>query len=405
MNMSRSVRWPKIPPNSMAARVLLAFLGTAGVLYVNIMPALVDGLRQGLGFSNKQAGLVGSFNVYGYACGGLFIAFVVRRIPWRSTARFLLVGLVCVDLLSMLFHSPSALMGIRFVDGAIGGILSGVAMSIMARTTAPDRSFGALVLVQALAAGVGIMSLPRLVPKFGVEVVFGALILFSLTTLFMLPFLPDYAVPATEESAHGARPENLNRKLFLLALFSVLFLEIAYMGLFSFMIGLGTHHGLGLAFTSTTLGICSWCATLGALLVIVLSTRYGTFKPIVAGMLVGLISIYALNYSEVKWIWMAANVGLDVTWLFGISHLLGICSRFDETGQAAVWGGFAAATGLASGPLLGSFIVGAGNYTELIALGVVFLGCALFFVAAPAWALDHREAAGVPAREGEQSAR
>lgn len=402
VNLRRFERWPKAPPNSMAARVLLAFLGTAGMLYVNIMPALVDGLKDGLGFNNKQAGLVGSFNVYGLACGGLFIAFIVRRIPWRSTARFLLVGLVCMDLLSMLFHSPSALMGIRFVDGLIGGILSGVAMSIMARTTAPDRSFGALVLVQALAAGVGIMSLPRLVPAFGANVLFGAMILFSLTTLFMLPFLPNYAPAAAEESAHGPPFENMNLKVFVLAFFSVLFLQIAYMGLFSFMIGLGIHHGLGLVFTSTTLGISAWCWALGPLLVIVLSTRHGVLKPILVGMFVGLISIYALNYSEMKWIWMSANLGLGVTWLFGISHLLGICSRFDQTGQGAVWGGFASATGLATGPLLASFIVGAGNYTRLIALAVVFLACALVFGAGPAWTLDRREAAGLPSKESEQ---
>lgn len=391
--MRRFDHLPKVPPNSMTARVLLAFLGTAGMLYVNIMPALVDGLKEGLAFSNRQAGLVGAFNVYGLACGGLFIAFIVRRIPWRSTARFLLVGLICMDLLSMLFHGPLALMGIRFVDGFIGGILSGIAMSLMARTTAPDRSFGALVLVQALAAGVGIMILPRLVPTLGANVLFGAILLFSLTTLLMLPFLPDYAVRKTEESVHSASPGSTNLKLYLLAFFSVLFLQIAYMGLFSFMIGLGIHSGLGLAFTSTTLGISAWCAALGPLLVIFLSTRYGVFKPILAGMFVGLISIYALNFSGVKWIWVAANVGLGITWLFGISHLLGICSRFDQTGQGAVWGGFASATGLATGPLLASFIVGVANYTELITLAVVFLGCALFFGAAPAWALDRREAA------------
>jgi MFS family permease len=372
----------------MIARVLLAFLCTAGMLYVNIMPALVDGLKEGLGFSNKQAGLVGSFNVYGLACGGLFIAFIVRRIPWRSTARFLLVGLVCTDLLSMLFHNPSALMGIRFVDGFIGGILGGIAMSLMGRTTAPDRSFGMLVLVQGLAAGVGIMSLPQLVPKFGANVLFGAMILFSMTTLTMLPFLPDYAAPTTEEAVHGAPIEKMNLKLLLLALFSVFFLQIAYMGQFSFIIGLGIHHGLSLAFTSTTVGISAWCAALGPLLVIVFSTRYGVFKPILVGMLLGLVSIYALNYSQVKWIWMAAIVGIGITWLFGISHLLGICSRFDQTGQGAVWAGFASASGQASGPLLAAFIVGAGNYTALIALAVVSLGCALFFGVGPAWALD-----------------
>ena len=37
---------PKVSPNSMTARFLLAFLATAGFFYVNIMPALVDGLPE-----------------------------------------------------------------------------------------------------------------------------------------------------------------------------------------------------------------------------------------------------------------------------------------------------------------------------------------------------------------------
>ncbi len=391
---------PRVAQNSMAARVILGFLVTAGMYYVLIMPMFVEALEEGLGFSTKQAGLVGSFNVYGFACGGLFIAFIVRRIPWRATAQFLLVGLVCMDLLSILFHTPSALMGIRFVDGFMGGVLGGVALSIMGRTKAPDRTFGVVALLQAIAAGATIMILSPFVPRFGAKALFGALILFNVVTLSMLPLLPDYAASTTEGRVPGAPIENTNLKLFLAALFSLLFLQTAYMGLYSFVIDLGTHLGLSLTFASTTLGISSWCAALGPLLVIVLSTRYGVFKPILVCMLVGLVGMYALNYGEVKSIWMVAMVGTGAAWLFGIPHLLGICSRFDDAGHGAVWGGFASSTGQASGPLLASLIVGAGNYTTLITAAVVLLSCALILSAAPAWVLDRREAAGLPGRGG-----
>src|SRR5208337_3560598 len=160
-------RLAKVSPDSMTARFLLAFLATAGFFYVNIMPALVDGLKVGLGFSNKQAGLVGSCNVYGAACGAFLIVFLVRRINWRTAAHLLLLGLIVMDLLSMLVKDPFALMGARFLHGFIGGMLVGISFSIFARTTAPDRTFGVLLLVQVSAGGLGVMSLPLLVPKFG----------------------------------------------------------------------------------------------------------------------------------------------------------------------------------------------------------------------------------------------
>jgi predicted MFS family arabinose efflux permease len=388
MNAKVFASWPKVSPNSMSARLLLAFLGTAGMFYVNIMPALVDGLKQGLGFSNKQAGLIASFNIYGLACGGFLIAFLVRRINWRSAAHLFLLGLVGMDLLSMLLHNQFALMGIRFLDGLIGGMLGGVSIAIMARTTAPDRTFGMLVLVQALAGGLGVMSLPLLVPKLGTEVLFEALILFSVATLLMLQFLPDYPVRARVPRRHGEAVDAWKLKPLLLALFSVFFFQTANMGLFAFLIGLGKHHGLGLAFTSEALGLAGWFASLGPLLVILLSTRFGIFKPILAGMLLALLGTYALNYSEVKWIWIAANVGTGIAWLFVISHLLGMCAGFDQTGQAAVWGGFASTMGLASGSLLASFIVGTNNYSALIAMALALLACAMFSSAMPAWMLD-----------------
>jgi hypothetical protein len=39
-------RFPTASPDGEIARVLLAFLATAGIFYVNIMPAIVDGLHR-----------------------------------------------------------------------------------------------------------------------------------------------------------------------------------------------------------------------------------------------------------------------------------------------------------------------------------------------------------------------
>jgi hypothetical protein len=217
---------------------------------------------------------------------------------------------------------------------------------------------------------------------------FAALILFSLTTLVMLQFLPDYPVKTSVLRAQGAAPDRLQLMPLLLALFSVFFFQAANMGLFAFIIGLGKHHGQEVAFISETLGIANWIAALGAVLVVVLSTRFGIFKPILGGMILTLVGTFAFNYCEVKWIWIAANIGTGITWNFVLSHLFGMCARFDQTGQTAVWGGFASKMGLASGPMLFSFIVGVGNYSALIAMALVLLAFAILASAIPAWLLD-----------------
>ncbi|HTR26105.1 MAG TPA: MFS transporter [Terriglobales bacterium] len=380
----------------MAARVLLAFLATAGFFYVNIMPALVDGLKVGLGFTNKQAGLVGSCNVYGAAGGAFLIAFLVRRINWRTAAHLFLFSLITMDVASMFLRQPPTLMGARFLHGFFGGMLVGMSYSIFARTVAPDRTFGVLLLVQVFAGGLGVMSLPLLVQRFGTSVLFATLILLSAITLVMLQFLPDYPVKPRSSSEPRSGTGRLLLKPLLLALFAVFFFQAANMGLFAFIIGLGKSHGLNVAFVSETLGIANWLATLGALLVVVVSTRFGLFKPILGAMMLTIAGTYVFNFSSAKWIWIAANVGTGITWNFVISHLLGMCARFDETGQTAVWGGFASKMGLASGPMFFSFIVGSGNYPLLIASAMALLALATVASANPAWVLDNTASARPP---------
>ena len=52
----------KAPANSILARVFLAFLTTAGVFYINYMPAMINGLKEALNFSTQNAGFVSSAN-------------------------------------------------------------------------------------------------------------------------------------------------------------------------------------------------------------------------------------------------------------------------------------------------------------------------------------------------------
>ena len=375
--------------DSMTARILLAFLATAGLYYVTIMPALIDGLKEGLAFTNRQAGLVGSFNMYGGAAGALLMALIVKRMAWRPAAHGMLLALIAIDLVSIYVLDPLALIAVRFVHGAIGGALVGLTYSLFARTAAPDRTFGVLLLVQAGTGGLGVMILPLLVPRFGTPVLFWALIVFSVVTLLMVQFLPAYPVPQTKTKV-TLRVASGKRLPLLFALFSVTLFQAANMGLYAFLIGLGRNAGLEVVFISQTLGISNWIAMLGALLVIFLSTRHGIFLPILAGILINVLGTWMFFYSESQLFFVVANCLTAVTWNFGIAYLLGMAARFDEHGQTAVWAGFASKIGLASGPMAGSLILADTSYGALVwgALGMLVLGA--IAASMPAWSLDHQ---------------
>lgn len=380
-------------PNGEIARVLLAFLATAGLFYVNIMPALVDGLIEGLGFTNREAGLVGSANVYGAAVGAFSAVFAIKHINWRMAAVVLLITLIAIDFFSMLLSSAPIMVGTRFVHGCAGGMLVGIGFAVMSRTTEVDRTFGYLLTIQFGLGGLGLIYLPPLVPAFGTTALFLALIAFSSVTLMMLPFLSDY--PPREQTP-GVSSRSANLGLVALALLATFLFQAANMGIYAYAIGIGKHAMLDTSFVSNALGVAAWVAIVGSVLVILLSTRFGRLWPVGIAIVLTAVSIWLLHFSDVKpggWetsVYWWSNVLWGITWAFVISYLLGMCSEFDTTGQMAAMGGFASKMGLASGPAIAALMVGEDNYGLLVNMSVVALLLCLAAMAMPAAALDRK---------------
>lgn len=391
MNPERRPGFRTVSPNGAAARVFLAFLATAGLFYVNIMPAIVDGLIGGLGFTAGQAGFVGSANVYGAAAGAFVIVLLIGRLRWRPTAYALLLCVIGMDLLSMLVEQPGIMIAARFVHGVAGGALVGVGFSVIARTVNPDRTFGVLLVVQFGLGGLGNLYLPRLVPVFGTDVLFLSLIAFSLATLAMLPLLDRYPVRVGTAGESGAARDGIAVFPLVLTLLAIFLFQAANMGLFAFIIGLGRNAGLTLDFITFVLALSGWIGILGALLVIVLYTRFGRVLPLSAAILLTIAGVFALHYSGNKILFLVANCGMGITWAFVIPYLLGLAAEFDKTGRMAALGGFASKAGLASGPMAAGLLLGdVERYALVINLGMLALAASLAAGLLPALRQDRR---------------
>ena len=383
--------FPKVSPNNMTARVFLAFLASAGLFYVNIMPTIVSGLIDALGFSNQEAGNIASANMYGAAAGALFIVFLIKRLNWQLAATLFLGGLIAIDLMSIKLTDPTTLLIVRFVHGFIGGMLVGLGFSLMARTIQPDRTFGVLLFVQFGFGGLGIMFIPGLVPEYGTQVLFYSLVAFSVATFMMLPFLPDYPVKETTKQGKDTTGNSIQKGPLALTLATIFLFQAANMGLFAFIIGLGEYYALEMDFISTSLGISNWLGLAGAGLVIVIGSRFGYLKSVLAGIIFTALAIWALLYAEVPWIWVVSNCTIGITWGFTISYLLGLASRFDATGQMAAMGGFASKMGLASGPVVTAALLGEDNYELIIMVATVAMVITVLTVWLPARVQDRKQ--------------
>jgi predicted MFS family arabinose efflux permease len=386
MNIFNNFR--KVSPNSLTARLFLAFLATAGLFYVNIMPAIVSGLIEALGFSNQQAGSVASANMYGAAFGALLIIAFIRRFNWQMVSVLLLLTLIAIDVASIFIADPVLMTVVRFIHGFVGGMLVGTGFSVMARTEQPDRSFGMLLIVQYGLGGLGVMFIPALVPLFGTAVLFLSLVTFSAVTLAMLPFLPDYHVSDAEYASRIAAHKGVRRIPLGLTLIAIFLFQAANMGLYAYIIGLGEHYGLSLPFISGTLGIAAWLGLAGAGLVVIVSDRFGYLRSLSLGIAVTAIGSWSLIFSDTPWIWIVANCLIGITWAYTIAYLLGLMSRFDATGQMAALGGFSSKIGLATGPAVAAVLLGADRYEWVIHVAVAALVIAMVAIIYPAYSQD-----------------
>jgi predicted MFS family arabinose efflux permease len=376
-----------LAPNGLAARVVLSLLATAGFFYVNIMPAIVQGLVDALGFTQRQAGLVGSANLYGAAVGALLAVLLVRRVPWRSGARAMLALLIALDALSVLCTSAAPLTGVRFAHGVAAGLLVGLSYAVMARTHEPDRSFGVLLFVQFGLGGLGVLVLPALVPQYGTAVLFGVLIAFSLCALALLPLLAPY--PAPPAPVPGAREASPRAGWPLLLTLAAIFLfQAGNMALFPYIIGVGEAAGLQRSFIMPAMAASSWIGLGGSALVVWLATRHGRLRPLVGAIALTALGNGALLWSHIPAVYLLANLGVGLTWAFVMPYLLGMCAAFDPAGRLAALGGLASKLGLATGPLAAALMVGEQDYARVIILSVLALVACVAAVAAPAAKLD-----------------
>ena len=409
MSMNLFSNRPRAAPDGLVAAVLLSFLATAGFFYVNIMPALIEGLKTGLHFSDRAAGFAGSANIYGAAVGALLAVFLVTRWPWRAAALALLSTLMLFDLGSIFVTSSATMIAVRALHGLAGGCLVGFAFSVIARTAQPERTFGMLLLVQGGLGGLGVIALPQLVPIFGTKALFVSLFGFSLVTMAMLPFLAPYlrstgpvvGAAAQHTARQAAARVPAGALMLVMALLSVFLFQFSNMLLFSYIIGLARHFALDPLHSATLVGVSTWVGMLGSVLVILFGTRFGRVRMLTVSLLLTAAGMYVLHGSASVMIYALANAGTSITWAFVIPHLLGMCARCDTSGRAAALGGFASKMGLATGPLVGALLLGADRYDLLINVATVVIIVCTVAAILPASRLDRLDAQLAAGVDGE----
>jgi len=366
----------KVDKDGWAGAIILAFLTTAGLFYVNIMPVLIDSLITGLEYNAQRAGYVGSANTFGAALGALAMVFLVKRIKWRTTAYCFLVVMIVIDLLSATITAPVLLISIRFIHGLVGGLLIGLGFVLITRTLNPDRVFGVLLALQFGLGGLAVMMIPATVKTYGHQMPFWVLAGFSLVTLVLMTFLPE--IPEKEDKRQkipgsGSGVDKFTIKSIpyffplVLTLAAIVLFQATNMSIGAYLFGLGKAYSLSVEYCSYIVGLAYWIGALGAVFVSIFGLKYGRFWPLTIAFIVTLIGFLMFHLSANPIAYALANFATAATWAFVMPYLFGFCSELDVSGRMAALAGFCSKMGLTLGPILGGWFIGSNdNYAFLI---------------------------------------
>lgn len=371
--------FPKAADQGWIASILLAFLSSAGLYYVNIFPVIVDSLMTGAGLSAAQAGEITFANTIGAVIGAFTVSLLVKKIPqWKLAAFALLLCSIGMDVLTIFLANLELLIPLRLVHGMLGGALVGLGFAVIARSGIAGRAYSMVLLVQYTGGALGLLFLPELVTLYGTYVPFFALITFSLLTLAMLPFLADYPLPSKTQEQKMLLNARVAMVPLLITLVSLFCFQFANMALFAFIFDLGKSFELPLPFISQTLFWANLIAIGGAALAAYTGQRFALTLPLTVALVVTLVGLAMFMFSHLKPVFILANVVTGITWAFCVPYLLTMASRFDAAGQMGAFGGFASKMGLACGPLVaGYFISSGGSYTQLIVIACGMLAVCL----------------------------
>lgn len=359
---------PRHDPDSLLAYISLGIIATTGVYYVSILPALVGGLVDGLGFTDQQAGYTVSANVYGATLGAFLAVFTVKTFPWKLIVSTALVALLSLDLLSAWVLEFEMLAPLRFISGACGGLVTGGIFGVIARVGHPTRAYGIMLTCNVAFGSLGLYLLPSLVLLMGAKGLFFTLAALAVVALLCVQLMSDYLIKECDEVKElDNHCYSVNMRLpVILTLGSIFIFQASNMELFAYLQRVGLFHDLSMDWISFSLSAGSLFGILGTILAVVIGTRFGLLKPIVVSYFLSMLAVFLFLHAMDQQVYLVANLMFQVPWGFALTYLFGMCAELDQSGQLASLGSLMSKFGMASGPFIAAKFMNGLDYNILI---------------------------------------
>ena len=358
-------------------------LYTAGGLFWAFLPFFIGLNVSSGGFSQTQAGSLGSSYLIGFSAASLTALWWVGRTNWRKLALFAAALVIGALIWLAGVDDYWASLIIVCAIGVMMGVFWTIAYRIFSASENPERSFAIGIVVSYSALALVSYVVGRYIaPQHGLagsSYFLGAVILLLGLTAFWLPQGGE-----TSDSGGGEAPLRPSPSI-VLALLGLLGTGFAFAAVWAFAERMGAGAGHDAAQVSPVIAWNLLATALGSVAATLLGMRAGRSIPLAGGMALMLIAIGALMQPGHLWVYAAALAGLGFAVGFVMPYQMGNIAALDRGNRFVVLIAAAQGIGSALGPWLGGVAADAGGFRVLIGVAAAVIVASAIMIFTTLW--------------------
>lgn len=355
-----------------AAMVVFYVLASAAFA---VLPLLVGATVELLGFTAKQAGLIGGADMFGATISALCVSFIIPRGKWRLLIIWGVLILTVADAFSGLAQLFPALLLGRFVAGLGEGMVLTIATVSIAETRNPDRVYGFAAAGLVAYGSPALYLMPALLAAYGLRGVFWFLAALTAVTTPLVRCMPDCA-RLSESPTTPTVKVSLSRTSFI-GLAGVFTYFIAMGGVWAYLDRIAMAHHISTSNVGVALALSAIGGFLGALLASWLDVRYGRLKPLLWLTVGTAVALLTLSGSATLAVFTAMAGLFNFSWNVAGPYQFGALAEIDSSRRTVALAGVLVYAGLAVGPALAAAIISEQSVQNVIWMGIVLSGISL----------------------------
>jgi predicted MFS family arabinose efflux permease len=357
-------------------------ISAIGALFYNVLPLYVGAAQDGLGLSNREAGLLPAVFFAGYNLITVGAFFWIRRWNWRVATSVWLPIAILGLLGSIFFSSRFGLFLSTAIAGGGFAALYGIGTTILADTSNPARWYGIKIALEAIPGAALLFFLPStLIANYGFSGVVYALVGVSLLLAVFLPTLPASSDIETNTHTSPATPTPQAKAVhpfaIWLALLGTLLFFSAASGLWAFIERMGSALAFDPDAIGALLSVTLIFATLGSLTTAWIGKRLGNLRPFLLSALLMILAAGVL-YGTPSFTLYALGAGVLTFGIgMGLPFAIAEVADLDADGRYIVLSVPAIGSGAMIGPAVAGALTAGDSFNTILIVSIGAILCAI----------------------------